>query len=297
VYHELTKQPEPGSRILYKDAEQKRKPESEKGITYEDTLNAPTRSQSIADAILEEERVKAEEVTSRAAGMLRSTSSSRSEAAGLLVNRMVDLDQLRKQVSANPDLTDADKQRVDNALLFEKEAHGRVSSIYQGQVRDELTGPQPQQGSTRTSVPAAAWASVIVFGFKAGESAEDAAEQAAKLGMTNRRDCKERKDNRRSVPEYIDCEFLGNNGESIRASFYMGQLQRIEYKFPITQYNAILEKLETSFGTPRALTDPHDSSYLVSQEWGGYAENFNISLAKTADGTSARASTVFSPLR
>jgi hypothetical protein len=96
------------------------------------------RSQSIADAILAEQQLKAQDVTNSAAAMLASTTSSRDDAAALLYHRIEELDGLRKKARANPDLTDTDKQRVDDALLFEEEAHERVFKVYHEQVMDEL---------------------------------------------------------------------------------------------------------------------------------------------------------------
>ena len=155
---------------------------------------------------------------------------------------------------------------------------------------------QINKGSTRTSLPVPAqWANVIVLGFKAGESSEETGKHAGDLGMTKLRDCKERKGGGWTAPEYVDCEFLGNNGESIEASFYFGQLQRIEYNFPLDHYDAILEKIEKSFGNPRIRTDQDDPSVVVGAGWGG--KKFDISLVKTADGASGGASIVFDPSR
>ncbi|MGD1073873.1 MAG: hypothetical protein ABSB15_27485, partial [Bryobacteraceae bacterium] len=52
-------------------------------------------------------------------------------------------------------------------------------------------------------------------------------------------------------------------------------------------------------GTPRAATDPHDSTREISKEWGSYNERFSISLEKTVDAkgevNGAVASVIFHP--
>jgi hypothetical protein len=97
------------------------------------------RSKSIADSILAEQKERAQQITDEAAAMLRSTAAdARGDAAALLFHRIEELDGLRKQAQANPDLTDEDKHRVEDALLFEEEAHERVFRVYHEQVMDEI---------------------------------------------------------------------------------------------------------------------------------------------------------------
>jgi hypothetical protein len=142
----------------------------------------------------------------------------------------------------------------------------------------------------------ARWANVTVLGFKAGESAKETGTHAVEsLGMTEAGNCKERRDGNATYPEYVDCEFLGSNSESLQASFYSGQLQRLEYTFPLSRYDTVLEQISKTFGKPRSVTGPHDRSNVVALDWGGFNEGFDISMGKRIDGTSGSASVVFNP--
>jgi hypothetical protein len=74
---------------------------------------------------------------------------------------------------------------------------------------------------------------------------------------------------------------------SIRAN------QRIEYKFPLSQYDVIVEKIKKSFGNPRVLIAKQDPSEVLSLQWGAYAEKFHVSFGKAADGANGWASVLF----
>ena len=144
-----------------------------------------------------------------------------------------------------------------------------------------VSGARQSDGATSAS-PGVRWSDISILGFRAGESAKDAAAHAAALGMTGTGGCKNRQDGNRIIPEYVDCKFFGGGGESLEASFYKSQLQRLDYDFPPSRYDAVLGKIENSFGTPRTSTDP---SFAIDR-WGGVTEPFSISLFETADGTS-----------
>jgi hypothetical protein len=129
----------------------------------------------------------------------------------------------------------------------------------------------------------------LFFGFIGGQPASDAVNHAAAIGFVQAGDCKRRKE----ASEYTDCKFVGGDEESMELSFYGSRLQRIGYDFGIGRYDETLREIAKVHGTPHTLNDPHDPSIEISGEWGSFQEGFNISLGKTADGTSAFATAVF----
>ena len=157
----------------------------------------------------------------------------------------------------------------------------RTDHVAQGQLtrqaarRKRLTTHRTLPGNM--SADHARWPAVTFLGFSGGESPEDAGAHAAALGLTQLVHCNARQ----SAGEFIDCKFSGLIGDSIEVSFFHGQLQRVDYRFGLNRYDEILEQLKKDYGRPRTLTDPHDSSDEISEEWGGYKDRFNISLLKT----------------
>jgi hypothetical protein len=192
---------------------------------------------------------------------------------------------------------------MNNFRDFElRDAQNHSNWLPQGWVTDEpapgYSAPDchspliPKIGAVYESSPAPAtpqslpnpqgirWANVSFLTFKAGESADDTITHASTLGLSKVGDCKARKD----ATGYTDCEFSGSNDDSMKASFYSSQLQHIDYNFGIGRYGEMLGKIIKLNGKPRTLTDPKDSSYIESEEWGDSKEGFSISLGKTDDG-------------
>lgn len=135
----------------------------------------------------------------------------------------------------------------------------------------------------------------IILGFRPGETPRDVGTHAAGLGLSHVGDCKYRSDAFGIHTEYVDCQFTGDAGEILEASFYKGGLQRISYDFPVEHYSYVFDEISKGHGQSRTLTDPNDPSFVISQEWGGFKEGYSISLGKTADGKRGWAQAVFEP--
>jgi hypothetical protein len=143
-----------------------------------------------------------------------------------------------------------------------------------------------RDSGTVTTLAPTRWASASLLGFAGGESINDTLTQASKLGLMETGNCKPRP----GTDKYTDCEFSGSNADSMEASLYLGQLQRLDYKFRVDRYGEILAEIESANGMPRSsMTGPDD------KEWGSFKQRFGISLGKTADGTGGYASLVFDP--
>jgi hypothetical protein len=123
------------------------------------------------------------------------------------------------------------------------------------------------------------WANASLLGFRGGDSLQDVGGHAADMGFTKVSDCKTRQfEGDPPDTDYTDCKFSGKARESMEASFYRGQLQRIEYHFPATRYGEILEAIKKANGNPR-YTDPADPSHAF---WGTFDDHFDISTDKDA---------------
>jgi hypothetical protein len=148
-----------------------------------------------------------------------------------------------------------------------------------------VLAPQASIPETSNARPAPPKAVSVPFflGFTGGESVSDAANHAAALGFMRAGNCTSRQD----APEYTDCKFAANDGESMEVSFYGLQLQGMVYRFGASRYEDVLGEITKLHGTARTLHDAYNPSYEVSKEWGSPKERFSISLGKTADGGSA----------
>jgi hypothetical protein len=86
---------------------------------------------------------------------------------------------------------------------------------------------------------------------------------------------------------------LNDNGDrTIAIVFHHGQLHQVSYEFPIDQYDSILKQpLTRKFGLSRIVRDPHDSSYVVSKDWGSVMDG--VSLIRRWDNRAAILEIIF----
>jgi hypothetical protein len=117
-----------------------------------------------------------------------------------------------------------------------------------------------------------------IAGFQHGQPPDVVGDVLANLGMTHKEYCGPRQ----NANEYVDCKFNDGNSRSIEVVFHHGWLHQVTYEFPINRYTPILNDLTKKFGPPSVLTDPHDSSYVISKDW-GRAMDDNVSLIKRWD--------------
>lgn len=117
-----------------------------------------------------------------------------------------------------------------------------------------------------------------VLGFRFGESAHDMGKRAGAMGF-RLVDCRQRS---ADAPEYVDCKLVRDSGDALTASLLEGRLQRLDLSFRLENYDQVLQAVERDHGIPRVWqTGPLKGT----AEWGSAAEDFNISLGKTADMT------------
>lgn len=152
---------------------------------------------------------------------------------------------------------------------------------------------EPNKATQASQMPHYSQSSnVTVLGFKAEESSEDTELHAAALGLTKIGDCESLTDDRVTSSESVACKFTGTDDKFLKAVFSSDKLQSFEFNFPLSQYDAVLEKIEKSFGKPRTM-DPSSPEYDDVKTWGGVTKAYLISLGTTYDNTNDWVSVMF----
>ena len=153
-----------------------------------------------------------------------------------------------------------------------------ASLIVQQIERDHTTSLAEVNASKNQQplVPSTGSGQISVLGFRFGESAHDMGEGADKMGF-RLVGCHQRS---ADAPEYVDCGFARDNGDSLTVTFLQGSLQRLGLYFRIENYDRVLKAIERDHGNPRIL---EGEPLAGTAEWGSVTEGLDISLGKTSD--------------
>jgi hypothetical protein len=87
---------------------------------------------------------------------------------------------------------------------------------------------------------------------------------------------------RANANDYRDCEFASKYNESISASFYQGQAQRMDLTFPAERLDKLVRAVSSVYGQPRLTDNGTDDKDLTTYDWGTLQNS--ISAGKVLDG-------------